>query len=122
MYLLTLSCFQVFPAFKRFHFLWSVESPKGSFFHEKGRLTREKYDYVEQIFPVVANGIVSYVGSKVIMGPSDDIEKFSIITEHLQPMTKLWLTLENVKLWIGLQGWEKSPLIGLKVSPKIEFS
>ena len=122
MYLLTFSRFQVFPAFERFHFLGSVESPKWSLFHEKGGLTREKYDDVKQIFPIVANGVVSYVGSKVIMGPSDDIEKFSIITEHLQPMTKLWLTLENVKLWIGLQGWEKSPLVGLKVSPKIEFS
>ena len=71
------------PASEGLHLLVSLQLPEWSPVYEERRLPGKENDDVEQVYPVLAQGVGRHVAGKVHVAASDDVEKLSICSQHL---------------------------------------
>ena len=87
---------EVLPPLEGLDLLGALQAPEGAVLPEEGRLPGEEDDDVEEVLPVVAEGVGGHVRGEVKVRPGDHVEELAVVAQHLQPRSELCAPLQYV--------------------------
>ena len=93
---------EVLPSLEGLDLLGPLQPPEGAVLPEEGGLAGEEDDDVEEVLPVVAEGVGGHVRGEVEVRARDDVEVLPVVAQHLQPRAELGAPLQNVLLGVRL--------------------